>query len=508
MIYTLIAFVINLGINFFLSRYIINTIGAEANGFVTLANNVVNYANIIVIALNSMASRYVTIAICQKDYSSANEYFNSVLFSNIFISIVLLIPAILLVLFLEVVFNINIAILYDVKMLFLIVFLNFFVTLINTAFGIATFSNDRLDLSSKRNAISYIIKALLLILMFSFLVPNVVFVGIASLVATIYLFIANVRLTKKLSPFLKVNRQFIKISKIIEIVKSGIWNIVTKMGQILTDGLDLLISNIFIGDYAMGLLAISKTISTAVLSMIGTVSSIFQPKNTKHYAEKNENKLIDNVLFSMKITGFFSNVPLVFLIVFGFCFYTLWVPGQDISTINILSILGILSLFVGGVIDPLWNVFTITNRLKLNSIIVLLTGLLNAFVVFLLVYFTDLGIFAIAGVSSITAIIKNLTFTPMYASKCMGTSPKRIYAVIFKYLTATTISSLIVFLISKWLIPNNWLILILCLMISSAITFFVNIFVLFNQEEQRHFLNLLKDKISKLKRKKIRSVVK
>ena len=58
----------NLCISFFLSPYIIRTIGVEANGFVNLANTFVTYADLVVMALNAMAARFITIAYIQKDY--------------------------------------------------------------------------------------------------------------------------------------------------------------------------------------------------------------------------------------------------------------------------------------------------------------------------------------------------------------------------------------------------------------------------------------------------------
>ena len=54
----------NILINFWLSPYIVEHIGVEANGFVTLASNFVTYAQLIVTALNSMAARFI--AICKK----------------------------------------------------------------------------------------------------------------------------------------------------------------------------------------------------------------------------------------------------------------------------------------------------------------------------------------------------------------------------------------------------------------------------------------------------------
>ena len=73
MIATLIAFAVNMGINFFLSPYIISNVGMDAYGFVTLANNFVMYASLITIALNSMASRFITVELYRNNKEEANE---------------------------------------------------------------------------------------------------------------------------------------------------------------------------------------------------------------------------------------------------------------------------------------------------------------------------------------------------------------------------------------------------------------------------------------------------
>ena len=84
----------NVLVSFFLSPYIVKNIGVEANGFVTLANNFVTYAQLIVTALNSMAARFIAIAYVKKQYKKANLYYNSVFWGNLIIVAVLIIPAI------------------------------------------------------------------------------------------------------------------------------------------------------------------------------------------------------------------------------------------------------------------------------------------------------------------------------------------------------------------------------------------------------------------------------
>ena len=76
------SFLVSFGISFFVTPYVTNKLGSDAYGFITLADNFVNYASLITIALNSMASRFITIKIYENKMDEANVYFNSVLIGN------------------------------------------------------------------------------------------------------------------------------------------------------------------------------------------------------------------------------------------------------------------------------------------------------------------------------------------------------------------------------------------------------------------------------------------
>lgn len=66
-----------------MTPFIVEKIGVEANGFVSLANNFVEYAQLITIAVNSMAGRFITIKLHQKNTDDANKYFSSVFIANL-----------------------------------------------------------------------------------------------------------------------------------------------------------------------------------------------------------------------------------------------------------------------------------------------------------------------------------------------------------------------------------------------------------------------------------------
>ena len=86
----LLSFAITIIISLFITPIIVDALGSEAYGYVGLAGNFVNYAALITVALNSMASRFVSIEIYKGDYKEANKYFTSVFFANLLIALVML----------------------------------------------------------------------------------------------------------------------------------------------------------------------------------------------------------------------------------------------------------------------------------------------------------------------------------------------------------------------------------------------------------------------------------
>jgi len=497
MLATIIAFVINTGISFFLTPFITNNISADAYGFISLANNFVMYASLVTIALNSMAGRFITIKIHQGEMEDANKYFTSILLANIFFTAVLIVPSAFVVFFLEHLLTIPTEILFDVKLLFIFIFVNFFLSIINATYSTSTFVRNRLDLSSKVNIISYIMKAGLLFLLFAFLEPKVSYVGIVSCIISIYVLIMNIYYTKKILPEVSINKKYLDFKKVFQIIKSGVWNTITKLGQILSDGLDLLITNIFITPTAMGQFAIVKTITSCLSSFISTFSGVFSPQQTIDYAKGDMDVVVDDIKFSMKLTSVISNIPYVFLVVFGFYFYKLWVPEVNTTLLNTLSIISILSQLTLSSIVPLWQIFTITNKLKVNSLVTIGTGLLNIFIVFILMKTTNLGVFAVAGVSSITAIIKNITYTPLYSAHCLGVDKKTFYPEIGRNLLVTFILLILNFCISKIVVVSSWLVLIIILIISVLIGLVLNYLLMFSKEEKKSVLKLLRKIVKK-----------
>lgn len=495
----IISFLVSMGINFLLTPYIVKTVGKEAYGFVGLANNFVSYAQLITLALNALAIRFITIKIHENDIEEANRYFSSVTIANIVTSLLMILPAILTVLYMDKIVKVPVDILIDVQALWALVFLNFLIGIITSTYDVVTFASNRLDLSALRSIEANILRVLVLIALFGLFKPNVWYLGLSAIVCTLFIFVTNLYYKKVLLPTLKIKYIYFDFGIIKELLSSGVWSVVTKLGQILSDGLDLLISNLFIDASAMGVLAIAKTVPTAISSLLITISGVFSPQITIYYAQKDKNKLIHEIKKSMKISGMFTSIAMSGMIVLGYSFYSLWVPGENIMYIQVLSIITVLSVIVSGVVNTLFSVFTVVNKLKVNSYVILGQGIVNAILVFILLKTTNLGLIAVAGISSITSTIRNLTFVPMYSAKCLDVSRKTFYPTILNYIISTFVVTVGNFIACYSIDKSSWTGLIIsgviCVVIGSVLSYIT----LLNKEEKE----FLKDKMYKLKLKVI-----
>ena len=286
MIANFVNFGISLCISFFLSPYIVRTIGVEANGFITLANNFVSYTSLITIALNSMTGRFVTISLTENKIEDANKYFTSALFANVSIATVLGVIGAFIVAFLDSIINVPDNLLLDIQILFALLFINCLVGVVGSIFGVAAFARNKLFLEYLRTAIGNIARALVILCGFLLFSPHVWYVGIGGLVSGIIVVVCDIQYTKKLLPEIRIKRSNFCMPYVLTLIKAGIWNTINKLGQILTDGLDLLITNIFIDATAMGVLSLAKTVPNLIYSLMGSVVGVFSPDFTILYAQK------------------------------------------------------------------------------------------------------------------------------------------------------------------------------------------------------------------------------
>lgn len=490
----IISFCVSLGISFFLTPAILKTVGKEAYGFIGLANNFVGYINIFASALNSMFARYLTISIHIKEYTEANKYFTTVLLTNIIISVLLIIPITFLICFLEKVITIPLNILMDVKILWGFVFSNFIIGLINSVYGASTYVQNRLDISAKRTIESKILNVIVLVVLFTVFRPHVFYVGAASLICCMYCSVSNVYYTKKLLPEIRVNKSYFDISKAKELILSGIWNSIGSLSSILTDGLDLLIVNLFIDSSSMGSVSVAKALPSIILSIFGMLSGVFMPQLNISYANNDFEGMKQQVMSSIKLLGMISCIPVACLYAYGDIFFSLWTPTENAVLLQGLAIASAAEFPFILMLEPIWNVFTVMNKIKYSTLFLISNSFFGIILTFVFLNFTDditVKMFIVVGISSFVAIVRAWTFMPIYAAKCLKVKVSEFYKAIINNTVVLIIMTVISVGIRLFFEINSWLRLILSVIITGVIALIINYRLILSDEEQI----LLKNKI-------------
>ncbi len=494
----LIAFVVNIGIGFFLTPYIIKTVGSTAYGFVGLANNFVSYVQILITALNSMAGRFIAISFYKEDYENVKKYYTSVLFANLFLSLVISVPCTLLLIFINKVVDVPNSILFDVRILWALIFGAMLVSIIGSIFSNAAYVKNRLELISLRNIESNVLRAVILIGAFSLLVPKVWYVGLATFISGVYVIFVNMYYTKKLMPMVKIKRKYFDFSKIKELVSSGVWNSVSQLGNVLSTGLDLLITNLFVGADPMGIVAISKTIPTYIQSLFVTVANVFAPQLTISFAKDDNEGMKSQLLFAMKLMGLFASIPVSFIVVFGKAFYQLWTPTKDAKILVMLTIVTVLEYPISLIVYPLENIFATLNKVKSLSIITIITALCSCGSVFILLQFTDnvyLKMLIVVGVSTFFNIIKNGIVVPIYCSRFLNIKFGCFGKIILKSIISTVIMTLIIYAFGLFFTADSWIKLIFAALLVAIFGFMLNFVFILSRNDKEAFLKIILKKL-------------
>ncbi len=486
-----VATILSFLISFILTPYITNQLGVEAYGFVTLAKNFTQYATIITTALNSYSSRYITVSYYQNDKKKAQEYISSVYYGNVTVSTVIMIVATAFIIFLDRILNISTELVFPVKILFFFVFLSFVLTTVGTSYTAAAYIKNRLDIVGVFRSLSYVFEVVFYLIIFNCVTPEVWQVGVALCIAQLVIFGGNYYIYKNYTPELKIKRKYVSIDAIKKLVINGVWNSINSLGNTLNSGLDLIVTNLWLSDLAMGQIAITKTIPSIFMSFNQLLAQPFQPLLLKSYSDGDKNKLISELKLSMKLTGLFSSIIFAGFVSLGKVFYNLWIPGQDIDLIYILTVITMLSSVIEGPVYPLYYIYTLTVKNKIPCIITVLGGVLNVAGMAVLIKYSPLGIYSIVLTTTIIMLFINLVTNPLYMTHCLNIKWFTFYPSLIKTVISCMTMTFVFIIIKNMLNPNTWVQFILTALLCGIVGSIIHLLLVFSNKEKSQILHIM-----------------
>ena len=486
---------VQMAVSFFLSSYLVATLGEAANGFTQLANNFVSYASLVTLAFNSMGSRFISAAYHRGRVGDSVAYYSTLIVCNAILCLVFLPVAWAVVGNLGSIVDMGDADPFDVGLLFAFVFANFGVNMFVSLFCSAMFVANKVYIQNAINLVRNVLNAALLVFVFGFFEARVSYVSLVALVLTLVCAPVCYAVKRKVVPELRFSLRAFSGRSVRELTSSGIWNTVNQCGNIMTTGLDLLFANLFVGASPMGVLSVAKTVPAAISTLAATINSNLEPELVIVYAKEGVEGLWRRLKLDMRLSNLIVAAPIGVFCALAPEFYELWMPSLDSMELTVLSVLTISNFIPWAGPQVTYNVFTVTNRLRVNSITFMVGAVLNVALVLLALNFTDLGVYAIAGMSAGISIVRNLVVIAPYASRLLGKPWWTVYCEMAVSLLSVTVSVATSFVIGAVVPTENWTALALAITLSCFISWVLIFFATFSPEQRRSYVALVGAKL-------------
>jgi O-antigen/teichoic acid export membrane protein len=466
----IVSYSANIIISFILTPFLINTLGKETYSFYPMANIIVSYMSVLTNAMNSMASRFVTISLVKGDIDEANKYYSSVLASNVLLSLILCIPMIVVVIYLENFMEVPINSVAAIKALFALVFSSALVNIIASIFGIATFAKNRIDLRSFRELVTAVLRLVLFFTMYRYLTPSIVYVGVVSLAVASVNVLFQSQYTKMLLPEIHLSKKNVSWKHTKELMGSSVWNAINTFGNTLLAGMSMILANMFYGATASGSYSIVQTVPQFVSGVIAMLVGVFFPVITYKYAQSDKDGLVTEIKTAQKLVGIFGCAVISIFSALATEFFTLWTPSEDASFLSLLSFVTIMPHILIACVWPLTNLNVVMNRVKIPALFTLGSGMANVLIAYIVYRIASPGVLSLSIISTILQYIWIGVFIPLYACHNLEVSPFTFYPTVLKAFCSSFVVMITINFVKGYFNLDSWMKFIVFGVISGIFT--------------------------------------
>ena len=496
-IWSALDLVVSAAITMLILPYVSKTIGIEAYGYIALCNNIISAINLVASTINVYAVRYISVAYHRGDFNQANIYYSSVLTADVIIALVLLLPATLCIAYMDRILDVPGYLATDVRILFALSLISYIITILGTVFTTATFVKDILYRDAQYQVQGDLLRGALMLVLFAVAYPHVWYVSVATAVRALYILLRHIHITRKYTPEFKLQRQLVRFAAVKELAAKGVWYLVANLGTTLNSGLDLMVTNVFLGATSMGVLSVPKTLSTFVTTLFIAVANSFRPQLLRLYSQEKSKELAEGFLLDMKCCGFVSCTIFSVYCAFGSQFLKLWIPGQDTALIYRLSMLTFLAEVLIGFVQPLHFVSVLTGKLQVPCLSNLAIGFLNLISMVALLSLTDGGLYVVTLTTVVGDIVYHFVIVPAYYTKVLRMPGSSFFTAIIRYLATVSVVTAVLYALFSRVTVTSWLVLIMYLAVGTVLSVAGYSALMLNRSEQKRLLAIVRQKIGR-----------
>lgn len=458
--------------SFWFIPYVKDYLGTTAYGYISVISGLVNTLFVLSSAVGAMGTRFILVTLENNRKSEANEYFNSEFFALLLFSIILLIISIFFSFHLKLIMRIDNSLYKDVQILFIMTVSSFILQLIMSPFSASFFYKNTIFITYIIFILDYMGRVSLTIFMYNH--GNRVLWSSSLATDIIYVLGLSyyVRYCQKNIPDLKINFTKFKITKTIELVKSGWWIAMSSAGNMLLSSLNTYFANILCGVFITGIYASIMQFNIVESMLLTVLVNSLLPKMFKMFSGNESNNLFYYTVYSMGITAMFLSIISGGIIVYGTVFMKIWM-GNHFGNYPFLILLSVIYLPFTLPSQVLNQSFTVMNKVMIPALLTVFSGIINVVLAIILTKLLKLGIYGIALASLLVQVIRDCVMYPYYFFKVSEFFNFKIM-IPFMEAFAGTIIVVVVCLLSKLIImPDSLIHFVLSILLGGSISLII-----------------------------------
>lgn len=402
-----------------LTPFLVSRLGMSAYGLLSVGTTFFLCLELLQDALNSMTGRFMIVAINSGDRNSAEEYFNSALFSALFLLIPISFGLAAIVVFRDFLFNIP----ADQSGAFLLLLIfacgTFLMKFGSAQFACAFFVSNRIDLKNVLNSVAkivYIVAAPLLIVKVS---ANVGFVAAAEFMGGAVICLGSIWAWRRFLPQIRIGLQYFRRKHLRELLFSGVWYSINNVNGILFNAIDIYIANLFFPGQE-GIIAIAKGFPGYFYSMMLVVRNAFAPSFVYVFARYDSREIHDSLSVVSRVMIFLGAIVLAGWGVWGMSFLKLWLPKQDCELMFWMTS-GLFFPYIFSLsLQYYLSIYIAANSMKKPAMFFFALGAAKVLATILLIRYTKLGVWSIIVSSAGCNLIRDFVFAIYYIGKLLS----------------------------------------------------------------------------------------
>lgn len=487
---TLVA---NILVALYYTPYLVEKLGIATYGVLPLALIVNQYINVATGMLTNSFTRFYSIAIQKGDYQDASKVLTTSIYV-VFAIILLITPAVLYIIIdVDNVFKIPDGLLIDAQILFSYTILSFYMSLMSSFLNVTLYALNRLDVMNYLRIARQILKLAFVIIFFESFAINLPNVGLANLVTEVIILIFSLIYFFKYKPK-EVHTHWTLCNKstLYAILGMSVWVLLQECGDTFLYRTDNILINHWLGSEASGRVGAMSELGGYIKAVVAVLGSVYGPLILIAYSKSNHREVQILAISQANVVGCLAAILCGVIAGVSSELLSLWIDNSflDYGHWLIMKLLPIPFFAAGAILSFVYRAW---NRVKQPAIWTLVIGIVDILVLLpICILSTDSLAEKVLFISGIFSIIQSYILGVIMISRIYPECKKAFVPITVKIVLTMTASFAITYLLKKFIIVDDFINLVLILLVAGILSLAILILLIYNKKDRTSILAVFK----------------